>query len=308
MALSPETRQRIASLIESGDVVLFMKGNRLMPQCGFSQRVVQLLDQLLPDYTTVDVLEDQEVREGVKEYSSWPTIPQLYIHGELIGGSDIVTEMFSSGELHEKLGLQVPEATPPAITISDAAAAKIREYAERAPGKELHLSVDARFQSSLGLAPRQDGEIEVRANGITVLMDPLTAQRANGLSIDLVDTGTGHSFRVENPNSGATVKELTPPQLKKLLEEGARLELFDVRTPEERATARIEAARFFDAGAQSFIESLPKDTMLVFHCHHGGRSQQAAEHFCSRGFTNVHNLVGGIDAWSLQVDPGVTRY
>jgi monothiol glutaredoxin len=99
MALDDKTRRRIADAIAEDRVVLFMKGTRDFPQCGFSARVVQMLDRLLPEYTTVDVLADPEIRQGIKEFSSWPTIPQLYVAGELIGGCDIVTEMFQSGEL-----------------------------------------------------------------------------------------------------------------------------------------------------------------------------------------------------------------
>jgi monothiol glutaredoxin len=99
MALNEATRSQIEKTIASDRVVLFMKGSRELPQCGFSARVVQILDQLVPSYTTVDVLADPAIREGIKEYSSWPTIPQLYVAGELVGGCDIVTEMFQSGEL-----------------------------------------------------------------------------------------------------------------------------------------------------------------------------------------------------------------
>jgi monothiol glutaredoxin len=99
MALDDKTRVRISETIGSDRVVLFMKGDREAPQCGFSARVVQMLDRLVPDYTTVDVLADPAVRQGIKEFSNWPTIPQLYVAGELIGGCDIVTEMFQSGEL-----------------------------------------------------------------------------------------------------------------------------------------------------------------------------------------------------------------
>ncbi len=99
MALDDTTRTRIAETIGSDRVVLFMKGDREAPQCGFSARVVQMLDQIVPDYTTVDVLADPAVRQGIKEFSNWPTIPQLYVGGELVGGCDIVTEMFQSGEL-----------------------------------------------------------------------------------------------------------------------------------------------------------------------------------------------------------------
>ena len=104
MSLRPDTKKRIDDLIAGDRVVLFMKGSRSFPQCGFSARVISILDRLVPEYRTVDVLQDPEIREGVKEYSSWPTIPQLYVDGEFIGGCDIVTEMFQAGELAEKLG------------------------------------------------------------------------------------------------------------------------------------------------------------------------------------------------------------
>jgi len=310
MTLNEETRERISSLIADNNVVLFMKGNRLMPQCGFSARMVQILDQVVPDYHTVDVLEDPEIRNGIKEYSQWPTIPQLYLKGEFIGGSDIVAELYASGELHEKLGVaKPPPPKTPTIAITDAAARRIREYMERNPGGELHLSVDARSQPSLGLGPREANEIEVKANGIGVCMDSLTAARADGLSIDVVETPAGVRFKIEKAvQGGKPVQQLDAKELKKMIDRGEAFELFDVRTPEERAIAKIGPARLLDEQAQAYIESLPKDTRLVFHCHHGGRSQAAADHFRGLGFDNVYNLVGGIDAWSTQVDPSVPRY
>lgn len=101
--LDEETRQRIESLIGSDRVVLFMKGTRRQPQCGFSAAVVRALDAFVPEYTTVDVLAEPAVRQGIKAYADWPTIPQLYVQGEFVGGCDIVREMFDSGELEELL-------------------------------------------------------------------------------------------------------------------------------------------------------------------------------------------------------------
>ncbi len=92
-------RTRIAELVKANDVVLFMKGTALFPQCGFSSRAIAILDRLGPTYETVDVLQDPEIRQGIKEYSDWPTVPQLYVKGEFVGGSDIMMEMFESGEL-----------------------------------------------------------------------------------------------------------------------------------------------------------------------------------------------------------------
>ena len=99
-----EARERIDALVKSNDVVLFMKGTTLFPQCGFSSRAVAILDHLGVPFETVDVLQDQEVRQGIKEYSDWPTIPQLYVKGEFVGGSDIMMEMFESGELQTLVG------------------------------------------------------------------------------------------------------------------------------------------------------------------------------------------------------------
>jgi monothiol glutaredoxin len=110
MTLSEETRKQIDSIVASDRVVLFMKGDRHVPQCGFSATVVQILDTLVPDYTTVDVLAAPEIREGVKEYSSWPTVPQLYVNGTFVGGCDIVREMYTSGELQQTLGAGAPAA------------------------------------------------------------------------------------------------------------------------------------------------------------------------------------------------------
>ncbi len=94
-----EAKQRIDALVKSNDIVLFMKGTVLFPQCGFSSRAVAILDHLGVPFETVDVLQDQEIRQGIKDYSDWPTVPQLYVKGEFVGGSDIMMEMFESGEL-----------------------------------------------------------------------------------------------------------------------------------------------------------------------------------------------------------------
>jgi len=92
---------RIAEIVNGTDVVLFMKGTPLFPQCGFSSKAIAILEHLGVDYGSVDVLQDQDVRQGIKAYSDWPTIPQLYVKGEFVGGSDIMMEMFEAGELHQ---------------------------------------------------------------------------------------------------------------------------------------------------------------------------------------------------------------
>jgi monothiol glutaredoxin len=103
--MDPTTQQRIEALIASSPVYVFMKGSKLMPQCGFSNNVVQILTTLGVPFDSFDVLSDMEIRQGIKEFSDWPTIPQVYVNGEFIGGSDILLEMYNSGELREKLAV-----------------------------------------------------------------------------------------------------------------------------------------------------------------------------------------------------------
>ena len=98
-----DTKTRIDEIVGRNDVVLFMKGTALFPQCGFSSRAVAILDHLGVGFETVDVLQDPEIRQGIKEYSDWPTVPQLYVKGEFVGGSDIMMEMYEAGELQQLL-------------------------------------------------------------------------------------------------------------------------------------------------------------------------------------------------------------
>ena len=97
---------RIDEIVKNNEVVLFMKGTALFPQCGFSSRAIAILDRLGAKYETVDVLQDAEIRQAIKQYSDWPTIPQLCVKGEFVGGSDIMMEMFENGELQEMLGAE----------------------------------------------------------------------------------------------------------------------------------------------------------------------------------------------------------
>jgi monothiol glutaredoxin len=99
--MTPELKERIDNLVSQHKILVFMKGNKLMPQCGFSNNVVQILNTLGVPYETIDILEDYEIRQGIKEYSNWPTIPQVYIDGEFVGGSDVLIELYQKGELQQ---------------------------------------------------------------------------------------------------------------------------------------------------------------------------------------------------------------
>jgi monothiol glutaredoxin len=305
--LDDETRNRIESLVGDNRVMLFMKGTPEQPMCGFSARTISALDSVTQDYATFNVLEDPEVREGIKAFGNWPTIPQLYIDGELVGGCDIVLGMLNSGELHQALGFEMPDSTPPEITISDEAARNIREAMEGHEGVALHFQVDSNWNAQINLAPPQGNEIATSANGIEVLVDIATAQRARGATIDWVTSIHGEGLAVDLPEAPPPVNQMTVQELSERIK-GDDLTLVDVRTPEERSKAVIEPSIALDKASLAELEAMPKDAEIAFYCHTGKRSQGAAEHFRNKGFTRVSNVAGGIDAWSKEIDPEIPTY
>jgi monothiol glutaredoxin len=309
MSLDPALRSRIESLLQANRVVLFMKGQPNMPQCGFSAKAVGALSTLGVDYAHVNVLADQDIREGIKAYGDWPTIPQLYIDGELVGGSDIIEQMSNSGELASLLGVAAPDRTPPTITITPAAAEMLSNAAADAgPGGALALSINAQFQPNFQLAQFDANAIAAESNGVRIQFDLASARRAEGITIDWVDDIRGKGLAIDNPNAPKPVQTLSPAEADVRVAAGEVL-LVDVRPAEERAIAAVKLPfKTFDGNGRAELEALPKDTAIAFLCRSGGRSQQAAEEFRALGFSNVYNVVGGTNAWADQMDSGLTKY
>jgi monothiol glutaredoxin len=310
--LAHPVHARIHQLVQANRVVLFMKGSPEMPQCGFSATAVGELEALGVDFgaddvATVDVLADWDVRNAIKEYSDWPTIPQLYVKQEFVGGSDIIKQMVATGELHGLLGVPFEAPRPPTLRATEAMQAAIAA-AGAGPGEYARLVVGPGFRYQLAIDRQNPGDFLVDAGGVKILVDAGSARRADGISLDF-RPGDGGGVIIDNPNEPAKVRPMDVRQLKQLLDGPTPPRLLDVRTPEERAIAMLHpSAELLTPELAAELEALPRSTALVFHCHHGGRSQRAAEHFVGRGFTQVHNLTGGIDAWSLFVDSGVPRY
>jgi len=307
MSLDPALRARIEMVLSSNPIVLFLKGTPNAPQCGFSARAVAALDAAGAHYAHVNVLADPEIREGIKVFGDWPTIPQLYVHGELLGGADIISQMAGSGELHAALGLPAPDRTPPQITITPAAARMLKQAVDNAgPGYALQIDIDRGFNAQLQLAERDDAAIVSESEGIRAQFDLVSAQRARGMKIDWADDARGKGLVIDNPNAPPKVGTLTPAETRARVEAGSLI-LVDVRPAQERALAQVPvASRNFDDGVED-IEALPKDQPLAFICQAGARSAQAAEHFRALGFTQVFNVAGGTNAWA-DLDPSVPRY
>jgi monothiol glutaredoxin len=307
MELTDSVKGKIENLVHGNKVVLFMKGTRQQPMCGFSARTVAALDSVLPDYATVNVLDDQDVREGIKVYGNWPTIPQLYIDGELVGGCDIVLNMLNSGELHQQLGLEAPDRTPPEVTITPGAAEKILEAIQGHEGIALHFQVDANWDAQFNLAPPQGNEIVAESNGVKILMDLATAQRARNATIDWISSVRGEGLAIDLPMAPPPVKQMSVQELAERLKAGD-VTLVDVRGDADRARASLEGSVVLSREEMARLEKMPKDSAIAFLCHHGNSSMGAAEYFRKQGFTNISNVAGGINAWSLEVDSSVPTY
>jgi monothiol glutaredoxin len=302
MSLNSETRTIIDNLLSSHKVVLFMKGTQTEPQCGFSAKTTAALDMLIPAFMSVNVLEHPEIREGIKEYAQWPTIPQLYIDGELIGGNDIVQDMLKSGELAETLGVGKPSVTQPKITICDSGIAVMKNALDSQQGGVLHLQISASWTHQIAIDTDQDNDIHVNVGGIDMHMNPWTAARADGLNMVLEEDLTGTHFKFDNPNAPPPVNQMTVQALKERLDSDDDIILIDVRDDNEREKISIEGSRQWNDDTRAFIETLPKDAEIIVCCHIGARSQALADAMRQHGHTNLHNVVGGTKAWAEEID------
>lgn len=298
----------IENLVKANKVVLFMKGDRQMPQCGFSAKAIEALTSTGVDYETVNVLADPSIRQGIKDYSNWPTIPQLYVDQEFIGGSDIVTQMHGSGELHTLLGVTYTPPAAPELTLTDSFVTAIQAAMENAPGGGApRLQISPRFEYGFGMSEEAPGDFKVESNGLTILVDASTAERADGMTLDFREGPQG-GIVIDNPNEPAAVRRLDVQGYKAMRDLDEPHHLFDVRTEEEWNTARIEGATLLDEAGMKQLEALDEGATIVLYCHHGIRSMQAAGQLLTKGFRKVYNLEGGIEAWSIHIDTSVPRY
>lgn len=309
MAISEALAAHLHGLLSANRVVLFMKGTRLAPSCGFSSQVVNLLDRYLDVYATVDVVADPALREALREHSEWPTFPQLYVDGRFHGGAEIVAAMDESGELTALLGSGPRAPRPPVIQLDEAAAGAIADIGRTVPGAVVRMEISSGFHHELYFGDAQPDDVVAESQGVFVHMDAASARRAEGMSIALVKGAGGSGFRIDNPNEPARVKQLEPDALAALMRSERAPRLVDVRTPAEREIARLEGDEgLLDPELEHALLALDRATPLAFYCHHGVRSLRAAEHFRELGFREVYNLAGGIDAWSREVDPDLARY
>ncbi len=298
--MNDQTTQRIENMLAENPVFLFMKGTPQTPMCGFSSNTVKILKDLIGDnFASFNVLEDPEIREGIKTYGQWPTIPQLYVDKELIGGNDIISEMFNTGELHTLLNLSQPDRTPPQISITDEALNHIKEGLKDMGDHQLFLSVDDEFNTRFSLEMPKGYEIIADVGDLKVYMDIGTAKRSEGVEISWVDELQGSGLRIKNPNEPPAVNDLSVSELQDWFDtDTVQPKVYDVRSVEKFNEGSVDKATRLDKQSISEIEAMDKDTPLVFVCQVGQSSMSAAEFFRKKGYTKVFNLTGGYNAWN----------
>ena len=299
MALEERLRTQISELIDNNRVVLFMKGTRSFPQCGFSATVVQILDDLVPEYHTVNVLKEPDIREGIKAVLELADHPAALRRREVrrrLRHRARDVRVGRAAERARRAGAQSRRRR--ASWLTEAARQAVQQAGE-ARRACCGSSVSSRFEYELSLDEQRKGDFEIDAGGgLKLVIDRMSAKRADGISIDY-SSASGGGFRIDNPNEPARVQPLQPAELKALLEQRRAARAVDVRT---RAGIRHRAHRGRRAarrrGRAGSSKRSTSDTPLVFYCHHGMRSRAAAERFVAEGFKRVFNLEGGIDAWS----------
>ena len=206
--MTPEFVNKIDKLLDENTIVLFMKGTKDTPQCGFSNRVVGILKELEVDFETVNVLADPEVRSSMKEYSEWPTFPQLYVKSEFIGGCDIVTQMYQNGALAQELGVTLEEVPPPEVQLSDDAKEALMSAVASAIQWAFFrysclFDINEQFQYDIYLDQARSNNIVVSFDELHLSFSRGSGKRANGMKIGFV---ADQGFSIDNPNEPATVK------------------------------------------------------------------------------------------------------
>lgn len=197
---SAVTRRTIEREIASNHVVLFMKGSKTSPRCGFSARVSAILEELGVSYKDIDVLADPALRDEIKAFSQWPTIPQLYVGGRFIGGCDIVSDLHQSGELRQVLGARKQNVDAPSLTLTERAAAELRglQLSER---ESVRLEIDPQYHFDLLVEASRPEDVELSDKGVTLRLSPASANRAGGLLIDFVEDGVSAGFKIQRQSS-----------------------------------------------------------------------------------------------------------
>lgn len=301
-------REEIEETLQKNEIVLFLNGTREAPECAASAMMVDMLDAHLREYEAVNVAVDPAVAKAVQEFFDDATIPQLCVRKQHIGGAEEVRELISKGELAKVLGRDPNrDYATPQIIITPEALEALKSFAEDDQPMVVRIRIDAGFKHSLDFDKERKGDFVVAQEAITFVLDPTSAARASGMTIEFEEDAEGGSFKIDNPKKPVDIKSIEPIELRKWMDEGVKFEFYDVRPTTERAIAWIEGSHSFDAVAGERLAKLETDTPIVLYCRDGERSETAARHCIRLGFRAVYKLAGGIERWVETVERTIAR-
>lgn len=320
------TRDSIATIVKDEKLLIFAKGTREAPRCGFSARAIDVIARLGKPFKVVNILEDPTLRPALVEFSQWPTSPQVFLDGELLGGSDIVQELFESGELQQKVAKSFGDAPAPApekppVSITPEALAKVREFMETANDKlRLHVNVsngERTYALEIDTYSHAGQDLSYTINGITVVHARAMRPLFNALEVSWVSKDDSEGFAVREVGQAPALPvpfEIKRDELESLLKSDAKaglessLKIVDVREDEEWAeghgegTIHLALSRLEKEWEQKGLE---KSDTIIMVCRSGNRSGQATKAFRDRfGFAKTRNLVGGISNLPLPIIKG----
>ena len=293
--MNNDIQSKILKIIQDNKIILFMKGTKEKPQCGFSANAIKILDELIDDYHTINVLENPKIRKGIKEFSDWPTIPQLYIQEKFIGGCDIVQEMMNSGELLQILKIDIKVNNKIKIEINKEAQEKIKQFLNKFKRKNiLRISVNAQYEHFLNIDDKKINDTCIDYNEFQVIMNKLSSSRANGLKITFHKKNNIEGFKIYNPNAPIKPKKITTLDLKNLLKSDKKYTLLDIRKKDEWNKSHLKEAILLCEKPKTFLKLLNKKDKIIIVCNFGNRSLIMAKKIIKLGFQNVYSLSGGI--------------
>jgi monothiol glutaredoxin len=304
------TKEHVKELVEANRLIIFAKGTKDAPRCGFSARAMQVVGQFGKPFEVVDILSDPSIRPALVAHSEFPTSPQVFLNGELLGGSDIIFELSESGELERLIqsafeGVAVTPAAPAPVTISAAALAQLSSFKED-PSEFLRVEVQQQAGGhTYGLALEKQSSPTVDRSwtigGLKTVISRSCDDLYDKLSVDWVENPEHQGFSVQEVGTPPQPTELDTEELRGLLSSGAKLRIVDVREDDEWAAGHIDGAlhlplsRIETEWQQHAFEA--SETLIVY-CAKGARSLRATQYLrADKGLPGARSLRGGIGAF-----------
>ena len=275
------------------EIAVFVAGSDPLPP--ETQFLVDWLTQQNAAFSVINALEDRVISPLFDADCATNLLPILTANGHLIGTGPLLKNLAESGQLSLLIKQPAQDQTPK-IAVSQVAAAKLVCSLEH-PTDVVRLTISSDFCHELGISEVRPGDTELKVGEVTLVVDPSTAARADGVAIDWIQLAEGGGFRIDNPNRHCELHGLKVDDLVQLMEGTNAPMLIDARTEQEYDDGRIAGALLLDENLLDALQLLDRRTSLVFYCKTGTRSQRAAQHCSELGYVDVATLVGGIDAW-----------